>query len=97
MNRPSINASLGALWFVFTLFASVLGATGGDALAQGARAVQPADGVKGTLVVSEYADVRVHTYVSPPDGFLVNTHIVAGWRCLFATPLAIAPVSATMK
>ncbi len=39
---------------------------------------QPADDRKGTVVVSKYPNVRIHTYVSPPDGFLVNTHIVEG-------------------
>ena len=39
---------------------------------------QPADDRKGKVVVSDYPNVRVHTYVSPPDGFLVNTQIVEG-------------------
>ena len=39
---------------------------------------QPADDMKGTVVVSDYPPVRLHTYVSPPDGFLVNTQIVEG-------------------
>jgi glyoxylase-like metal-dependent hydrolase (beta-lactamase superfamily II) len=39
---------------------------------------QPAGDMKGTVVVSAYPNVRIHTYVSPPDGFLVNTHIVEG-------------------
>jgi metal-dependent hydrolase (beta-lactamase superfamily II) len=39
---------------------------------------QPADDRKGTVVVSDYPNVRIHTYVSPPDGFLVNTQIVEG-------------------
>ncbi len=39
---------------------------------------QPADDRKGTVVVSDYQNVRIHTYVSPPDGFLVNTQIVEG-------------------
>jgi len=34
--------------------------------------------MKGTVVVSQYPNVRVHTYVSPPDGWLVNTRIVEG-------------------
>ena len=43
---------------------------------------QPADDRKGTVVVSDYPHVRIHTYVSPPDGFLVNTHIVEGEAAL---------------
>ena len=39
---------------------------------------QPADDRKGTVVVNDYPNVRIHTYVSPPDGFLVNTQIVEG-------------------
>lgn len=39
---------------------------------------QPADDRKGTVVVSNYTNVQIHTYVSPPDGFLVTTHIVEG-------------------
>ncbi len=38
---------------------------------------QPAGDRKGT-VVSDYQNVRIHTYVSPPDGFLVTTQIVEG-------------------
>jgi glyoxylase-like metal-dependent hydrolase (beta-lactamase superfamily II) len=39
---------------------------------------QPADDRKGTVVVSDYTNVRLHTYISPPNGFLVNTQIVEG-------------------
>jgi len=34
--------------------------------------------MKGTVVISAYPSVRVHTYVSPPDGWLVTTPIVEG-------------------
>jgi len=40
--------------------------------------LQPADDRKGTVVVRHYPDVRIHTYISPPDGFLVNTHMIEG-------------------
>ena len=41
---------------------------------------QPADDRKGTVVVSDYTNVRIHTYVSPPDGWLLNTQIIEGPR-----------------
>ncbi len=34
--------------------------------------------MKGTVVISAHPHVRVHTYVSPPDGWLVTTPIVEG-------------------
>ena len=40
--------------------------------------LQPADDRKGTVVVRDYPTVRIHTYVSPPDGILVNTQIIEG-------------------
>jgi glyoxylase-like metal-dependent hydrolase (beta-lactamase superfamily II) len=43
---------------------------------------QPAGDMKGMVVVSDYPNVRIHTYVSPPDGFLVNTHMVEGEAAL---------------
>ena len=36
------------------------------------------DSMKGTVVISAYPSLRVHTYVSPPDGWLVTTPIVEG-------------------
>jgi glyoxylase-like metal-dependent hydrolase (beta-lactamase superfamily II) len=33
---------------------------------------------KGSVVVSEHGPVRIHTYVSPANGWLVNTQIVEG-------------------
>ena len=36
--------------------------------------------MKGTVVISAYPSIRVHTYVSPPDGWLVTTPIVEGPR-----------------
>ncbi len=35
-----------------------------------------------TIFQSEYPRVRVHTYVSPPDGWLVNTQVVEGPKSL---------------
>jgi glyoxylase-like metal-dependent hydrolase (beta-lactamase superfamily II) len=34
--------------------------------------------LKGTVIVSEHGPVRIHTYTSPANGFLVNTQIVEG-------------------
>ena len=36
------------------------------------------NGMKGTVVISAYPALRVHTYVSPHDGWLVTTPIVEG-------------------
>ena len=33
---------------------------------------------KGTVIVTDRSGVRVHTYIAPADGWLVNTQIVEG-------------------
>jgi glyoxylase-like metal-dependent hydrolase (beta-lactamase superfamily II) len=35
-------------------------------------------GLKGSVVVTERAGVRIHSYVSPEDGWLVNSQIIEG-------------------
>jgi glyoxylase-like metal-dependent hydrolase (beta-lactamase superfamily II) len=35
-------------------------------------------GSRGKICVSDHGDVKVHTYISPPDGLLTNTQIVEG-------------------
>jgi hypothetical protein len=60
---------------LLALFAFVLGAiAGGAASAQDAQTPP----LKGQVVVSRISNIRIHTYVSPQDGWLVNTQIVEG-------------------
>src|SRR5262245_63444789 len=33
---------------------------------------------KGTVLVAELGDIKVHTYISPEDGLLTNTQIIEG-------------------
>src|SRR5262245_66389781 len=37
---------------------------------------------KGTVLVAELGDIKIHTYISPEDGLLTNTQIVEGPRKL---------------
>ena len=37
---------------------------------------------KGTVLVAELGDIKIHTYISPEDGLLTNTLIVEGPRKL---------------
>ncbi|HEY6288684.1 MAG TPA: MBL fold metallo-hydrolase [Nitrospiraceae bacterium] len=43
---------------------------------------QSTDERKGTVAVRDYPPVRIHSYASPADGFLVNTQIVEGEAAL---------------
>ncbi len=63
----SIDQSLFLLRLLLSIALSLLVSTGA-----GAQAPQ------GTIVMSDYGRVRIHTYASPPNGFLVDTHIVEG-------------------
>lgn len=74
----------------FLLFAGLLLAAIGTAQAQ----IESAPRLNGTMIVTERAGVRIHSYAAPVNGWLVNTQIVEGPNKLiifdaqFLTPFA---------
>ena len=75
MKFISKHASLGAIVRVFSLLlATMCILMPAGTRAQGSSAPER----KGTVIVTDRSGVRVHTYIAPADGWLVNTQIVEG-------------------
>src|ERR1700726_4571837 len=47
-------------------------------LAQNSSAPKDAEGRMGAILVSQFGPVKIHSYLSPADGFHVNTQMIEG-------------------
>ena len=48
------------------------------AQSNGAPGTKDAEGRMGAILVSQFGPVKIHSYLSPADGFHVNTQIIEG-------------------